>query len=998
MKTSPKIAMSTSRYQPAWLPSEAPFGPVQPPLQKGTETAGTPMEHVRWKTAHEYGNKSGVVLGYTANDEGRDLVRFRADDGEMIDLVPHMLFPETVEMKKGVPAKGDLVAWTAGGHQLVGELINVDRDIALVTRLVSGSGFRPELKSVPVIRLRLATAQGAEATALAAHHKHAVQQQQWLDYHDKQFETYRPSSSPDASYTKNFTLTSESMLREGRAHVVPNELIRCGQGQVYVERIENRFGKVVELRGYSVEPESSWTFITRPPVPGQLPQYGTVIQGHDGKLYVVCDQHTWQIMSQLSAGERVRVKQTGAEDVVKDDSGRRSHSSIVYSLQSGGTVLSVEVDRVDTQGDRVIKQIDNIGFDMATEATSTPNNEDADISGQPAWVKRLVPEIDALKIEYQNRYYNESAALSQKDRRNGSRPDTNPNIWTHLSGVGKDMQAGKYDEAVETLGTMVGMGRGIGSWAGGDAYSKIRKLIVSIRMEIQDKHPRVPSDEEITAGCGAISKMRFLRLEGMKANEALRNEGSCFTNTARLDLISAENDDAGHPARRGQYVIFLRDGELIARQWNVTCGFHDRKVIYSGDDPFNRRPVRDLREELRSLEQKAQITAQARYQAEVPDSKRKSKAGLRRYEELLAEEMDKRRGQLDSVARRLRLAEEAYDQAMENASPSIKSSHSELTAKLLDEFPVGARVQVKPYKTLGDYNNFSNRIGTVERGHWDGWYVRLEMRPREHMEKVVLILQSAGLERIPEKVIPAPEPTETIVLPFEKFEKASSACYALMKLSEQRVKDGIAIPVAIPAIKIGGMLVTNMGGSYQGLESKFDAWELSPETTYQGPTTPRYHDEEAIKAGLRKRGDHTGLLVTYRGTRMVLTRKITIKASAPSLQYAVSLVDAKKYDSDGSHGAWREFYCGPVRWVEKAGFTLAIFTKPNDEETTMLYYRNKYGSIENVFVKNVDSFTGPIAEPAVDVCDTPKRVTKAAKRLEEERVMKKLIEALRGLS
>lgn len=332
-----------------------PFRPVLPPLQKGTETAGTPMENARWQTAHEYGSKAGVVLGYTRGEDGRDLVRFRADNGGVIDLPPHMLFPETPATEGAIAlVKGNLVAWTAGGHQMVGELLNIDGDIAMVARLVSGGGIRPELKKVPVSRLRLAKAQGAEASALAAHHKHAAQQEQWLEYHDKQFETYHPTSSPDASYAKDFTLTSEAMLRQGLAHVVPNELIRSGQGQIYVERIENRFGKVVELRGYSVEPEASWTFITRPPVPGQLPKYGTEIQGQDGKSYVVGDQHTWQIMSQLSAGERVRIKQTSEEDVVKGDSGRRSHSFIVYSLQGGGMALSVEVERIDTDGDRVV--------------------------------------------------------------------------------------------------------------------------------------------------------------------------------------------------------------------------------------------------------------------------------------------------------------------------------------------------------------------------------------------------------------------------------------------------------------------------------------------------------------------------------------------------------------------------------------------------------------------------------------------------------------------
>lgn len=403
-------------------------GMLWPSLQKGTETAGTPMEHTRWKTAYEYGSKAGVVLGYTWGEDGRDLVRFRADDGEIIDLAPHMLFPETpasetdetrpdaetraawdqvrgLELKARIAAEnrhqqempehakrntkagrrrfdvllelarrlrnrnpralttaietmnhaiGDLVAWTAGGHQLVGELLGVDGEMAMVARLVSGSGIRPEQRKVRLDRLRPATAEGSEAAAVAAHNKFAAQQQKWLDYHDTQFETYIPSTTPDASYAKDFTLTSEAMLRDGHAQVVPDGLIGSGRGQVYVERIENRFGKVVELRGYSVEPEATWVFITRPSLPGQLPRYGTVIQGQDGKAYVVREQHIWRIMSQLSPGERVRLKSTGEEGVIKGDSNRRSHGAIVYSLVSGWLVQSLEVERIDTDGDQVV--------------------------------------------------------------------------------------------------------------------------------------------------------------------------------------------------------------------------------------------------------------------------------------------------------------------------------------------------------------------------------------------------------------------------------------------------------------------------------------------------------------------------------------------------------------------------------------------------------------------------------------------------------------------
>lgn len=642
-------------------------------------------------------------------------------------------------------------------------------------------------------------------------------------------------------------------------------------------------------------------------------------------------------------------------------------------------------------------QCEEIELNMTTETTLSQKREGTEAPGQPTWVNRLFSEIDALKTEYKTRYEAELAALSKKQQRDGLRPATNPNIWTFLAGVNRDLQAGKYDDALETLGTMVGMGRGIGSWVGGGAYSRIRELINWVRAETVNKHPCFPSCGEISAATVALGKARYLRLNGMMANEALRNEGSWY----RLDLVKAEDVETGRIKNHSiQYTLFLRDGAIFARQWNVIDGFHDRKVIYVGDDPFNRRPISDLRAELQSLEQKARIVAQSRLHAEVPDLKRNSKASERRYEALLAEEIEKRRGQLDDVTRRLALAQGAYDRAMEKSSPQIKNSHDEQTAKLLEDFPVGTRVRVKFYKTIGDYNNFSNRTGVVERGHWDGWYVRLDLRPRERSQKVVLILQSNGLERFEGRIKPAPGPVETITLPLEEFEKASSACYALMKLSEQQVKNGIATPVSVPAIRINGILVTGMGGCHHGLDSQFDAWELTPEETYQGPTTTRYHDEDAIKAGLRDRGDSTGLVVTYRGSRMVLTRRIAVISGAPSLQHAVSLEDAKAYDATPGQGHWRSMSGDPVRWIEKEGFVFAVFAERHGKELTMLYYRNEHGSIQSTYVKDVESFSGPRSDTGT--IDVPKAITRTGKprrdKAAEDIVMKKLIEALRALS
>lgn len=157
--------------------------------------------------------------------------------------------------------EGALVAWTVGGHQRVGELVQIADGIATISRLTSGAGLKPEIKTAPVNRLRLASAEGEEASALEAYQCYRNQTQKWLEWHDKQFDSYVMETYPDSSYLKDFTMTPASDLLAGRVIAIPDGLIGTGsKGEiplsrhVFTEQVVNKFGKVVQLHGYEVGP------------------------------------------------------------------------------------------------------------------------------------------------------------------------------------------------------------------------------------------------------------------------------------------------------------------------------------------------------------------------------------------------------------------------------------------------------------------------------------------------------------------------------------------------------------------------------------------------------------------------------------------------------------------------------------------------------------------------------------------------------------------------
>lgn len=245
-----------------------------------------------------------------------------------------------------------LVTWVAGGHQMVGNIEKVEDGFATVSRLTN-SGLRPDMRLLPLDKLREANPIGPEAEAFSAQVKLQQQQAAWLAYHDKQFNTTASETYPDSSYAKEFPLTSEADLMVGNVNVVKNWLVQSF-GYVFVSAIINRFGKTVEVYGYEVVPLNNWLFITRSLKDGKLPIFGTVVKSQDDKPFVIKSRSILKISSQFSVGEYAIFKRTGEKVLITGCDFRR-REKILYSVEGSDVRVSgFDLERIDFEGDRLV--------------------------------------------------------------------------------------------------------------------------------------------------------------------------------------------------------------------------------------------------------------------------------------------------------------------------------------------------------------------------------------------------------------------------------------------------------------------------------------------------------------------------------------------------------------------------------------------------------------------------------------------------------------------
>lgn len=164
-----------------------------------------------------------------------------------------------------------------------------------------------------------------------------------------------------------------------------------------------------------------------------------------------------------------------------------------------------------------------------------------------------------------------------------------------------------------------------------------------------------------------------------------------------------------------------------------------------------------------------------------------------------------------------------------------------------------------------------------------------------------------------------------ISLPAEKWEEYAQACSAQILIETKK-----GTPAPVRAVQHGGHLYTVLSvryGPYGDARCGIvHAWKLLPVEIYQGETTWVYHDEAAIRAGLRKRGDHAGLIVSVNGKLMVCAEKAVFHRDLPTTK-PLSLAEAMNYDERQRRSGWRAlwFRRKEPEWFSLRGHPVAVY-------------------------------------------------------------------------
>jgi hypothetical protein len=106
---------------------------------------------------------------------------------------------------------------------------------------------------------------------------------------------------------------------------------------------------------------------------------------------------------------------------------------------------------------------------------------------------------------------------------------------------------------------------------------------------------------------------------------------------------------------------------------------------------------------------------------------------------------------------------------------------------------------------------------------------------------------------------------------------------------------------------VQGKRYTAFGTIYCGTHSVIDAWEMQPESLFQGEKTNIYHDEQAIAEGRRDRGDMRGLRVKHKGSVYVLSNRVDLVKDLPSPAATLSMNETVEHEKQVSSQGWRRF-------------------------------------------------------------------------------------------
>lgn len=175
-------------------------------------------------------------------------------------------------------------------------------------------------------------------------------------------------------------------------------------------------------------------------------------------------------------------------------------------------------------------------------------------------------------------------------------------------------------------------------------------------------------------------------------------------------------------------------------------------------------------------------------------------------------------------------------------------------------------------------------------------------------------------------------------LPLNKYLQLAEGTYCGEAFSEQK-SEVKSVPMHVT---FQGSLVFSSGSLWSGLSSYCTLWHLTPLETWCDEVYPTMHDDIAIEAGERERGNPIYSHIRHRGNDYVISSGTTITPTWPDLSCAVSIDDF-----DGTFDNYR----GMARKSEFKVFghlvTATYFSRNNDGEIILVFWRKG---------KQIDSF------------------------------------------
>lgn len=207
---------------------------------------------------------------------------------------------------------------------------------------------------------------------------------------------------------------------------------------------------------------------------------------------------------------------------------------------------------------------------------------------------------------------------------------------------------------------------------------------------------------------------------------------------------------------------------------------------------------------------------------------------------------------------------------------------------------------------------------------------------------------------------------DKFLVPAELWQQIASAnsCHLAVEQKASR-------PVSVRTAEYGGFLYTAFGALHgpfgEARKPYVDAYRLLPASMYTGETTLAYHDEEAIRAGQRDRGDHSGLIVSANGKLMVCAERVWFILDLPGTP-PLPLVEAKSHDKCQRKSGWRAlwFRGKEPEWFSLRGHPVAVYRGHEtlgDCHAVLLWKNN--GKIQELSIADDVALSPPVEETIV---------------------------------